>query len=641
MKELLQLEKTFATAVEMDINTLCSAILSASALPLYIIGSGGSLSVAHLVSFIHQQCTNKFAKAITPLESVNLSIPKLSWFWLLSAGGKNIDINDALKYIIINEPKHLLVTCASTGSPLAKYARTYEFADVFDFNLTSGQDGFLATNTSIAFSILIIRAYQRIFQSDQSTPDSIEGLLKYAEPMATFLSNLRELCAPLWRQEYLVVLFGPATQPAAFDLESKFSEAALGSVLLADYRNFAHGRHHWLAKRGEKSAVIAFTIGNEKKLAEKTLSVLPQEIPAVLLNFSDQSIYAPIAALITVLYIVALAGEARGIDPGRPGVPPFGRQIYRMRLLADSRKVQNLPMGVRRKIQYFINPSEQQISVFFRHYNHFIRELQQNKFASIVFDYDGTLCTSMQRFTGIDASVAKELIRLLEAGIPIGIATGRGKSVRKALQQAIPKTLWQRIIVGYYNGAECGDLGNKAIPDGTNVAGPNLELLAEALLRNQDIKNTSIIEIRKHQIAVVPFSLVYWDIVWKIINSLIHQFSCRGTRVVASDHSFDILAPSVSKTKVVDVVRKSFGIEPNAYILSVGDKGAWPGNDFELLHAPFSLSVNEVPINSTFCWNIAPAGYRGVQAMLYYFKCMSIKDNNIIFKLCYTRRESK
>lgn len=59
----------------------------------------------------------------------------------------------------------------------------------------------------------------------------------------------------------------------------------------------------------------------------------------------------------------------------------------------------------------------------------------------------------------------------------------------------------------------------------------------------------------------------------------------------------------------------------HADILSIGDKGQWPGNDFDLLANPFSLSVNEVSGDPTTCWNLAPAGHRGVQATLDYLGC--------------------
>ena len=49
-------------------------------------------------------------------------------------------------------------------------------------------------------------------------------------------------------------------------------------------------------------------------------------------------------------------------------------------------------------------------------------------FAAVVFDYDGTLCGASERFTGLLHEVSQQITRLLEAGVSVGIATGRGKS---------------------------------------------------------------------------------------------------------------------------------------------------------------------------------------------------------------------
>ena len=67
----------------------------------------------------------------------------------------------------------------------------------------------------------------------------------------------RKLCDPLWERQNLAVLYPPSLLAAASDLESKFTEAAIGNVQTADYRHFAHGRHHWLAKRGNETGVLA------------------------------------------------------------------------------------------------------------------------------------------------------------------------------------------------------------------------------------------------------------------------------------------------------------------------------------------------------------------------------------------------
>jgi hypothetical protein len=50
--------------------------------------------------------------------------------------------------------------------------------------------------------------------------------------------------------------------------------------------------------------------------------------------------------------------------------------------------------------------------------------------------------------------------------------------------------------------------------------------------------------------------------------------------------------------------------------LCIGDSGAWPGNDFELLSAPLSLSVDRVSVEPDRCWNLLPAGVGGSRGLL-------------------------
>jgi hypothetical protein len=50
----------------------------------------------------------------------------------------------------------------------------------------------------------------------------------------------------------------------------------------------------------------------------------------------------------------------------------------------------------------------------------------------------------------------------------------------------------------------------------------------------------------------------------------------------------------------------------------LGDRGRWPGNDFDLLSDVLGLSVDEVSSDPLQCWNLAPPGLLGPQAAVYY-----------------------
>ena len=131
---------------------------------------------------------------------------------------------------------------------------------------------------------------------------------------------------PLWERETVLILHGYATQSAAIDLESKFTEAAIGHVQVADYRNFAHGRHHWLARHGGASGVLAFVTPSDRKLADKTLRLLPEEVAVLRVDLAEDGVKGGLASLALALHLAGMAGEARGIDPGRPKVSDIRSQ---------------------------------------------------------------------------------------------------------------------------------------------------------------------------------------------------------------------------------------------------------------------------------------------------------------------------
>ena len=135
----------------------------------------------------------------------------------------------------------------------------------------------------------------------------------------------------------------------------------------------------------------------------------PQGIPAVEFHFPGEHFVASIQAIVTMLHIVGLAGEVRGIDPGRPGVPEFGRRIFNLRMsthieadlpidtlavtLAEQRKLNALPGSCYK---------QGQAGSLRQAYQSFMKRLRGVCFSGIVFDYDGTKLRDTGA-TGIDS----------------------------------------------------------------------------------------------------------------------------------------------------------------------------------------------------------------------------------------------
>jgi hydroxymethylpyrimidine pyrophosphatase-like HAD family hydrolase len=450
------------------------------------------------------------------------------------------------------------------------------------------------------------------------------------------LFSRKKAAQRIWARDTLVVLYGSATHAAAVDLESKFTEAALGHTQLADYRNFAHGRHHWLAKHGGTSAILAFSDESDRVLASKTLSLVPKGIPVARLDFSGEFLQVMMASLLTTLHIVGWAGEARQIDPGRPGVPEFGRRLFRLAVRRSSPRSSDGgtsptdAAAIERKTGLPIRCLRDRGDLLFwqQALAAYKGHLADARFGAAVFDYDGTLVDARERFASPRQDVARELTRFLRGGLLVGIATGRGVSVRRDLRSCIPKTLWSKLIVGYYNGAEVASLDEDTVPDGTKTVSGELAGLNDALSAHPELRSVATISPRRWQITVEPKALAPENRLWDIVNQIVQLHGPQGISVVRSSHSIDVLAPGISKASVLRRVSEACSRKSRQAVLKIGDRGRWPGNDFVLLREPYSISVEEVSVDPATCWNLAPPGHRGVQVALSYCRSLQRAPNS-------------
>jgi fructoselysine-6-P-deglycase FrlB-like protein len=623
--ELDRLPETYRWALEFPIDRLGNALRPFASLPLVSVGSGGSFTTAEWAAALHRELTGLLASAQTPMEAVAGALDLRALAVLLAtAGGKNPDVLGAFQHLVVREPRRFLVLCLSPHSPLARLAAKYRFVEFVAAEVPSGKDGFLATNSLLASAVILARSYAEAGGAPAVLPADLSQLLGTAGHEET-ARLFDERCRPLWARDTLVVLHGPPTRPAALDLESKFSEAALGNIRAADYRNFAHGRHHWLAKRSGETAVLAFVTPGETDLASRTLAQIPAGIPVLRLEVPHAGAAAGISAVAQALFVVGSAGRARGVDPGRPGVPGFGRRIYYLRAFAGPRAAAppvppEETAAIERKSRRSVAALADQGRLgFWREaYAAFVRALGSPTFRGAVFDYDGTLCDEAERYRGLSAAVGRELTRLLRAGAVLGVATGRGKSVKEALRESLPRKYWGRIIVGYYNGGDVGPLDDGGRPDGSARVVDALTPVAAAIQGDPLLPQLADLELRLPQIKVEPKQGASAEAVWAVLQQVVHGQAVPGVMVVRSSHSMDVLAPGVTKRAVIERVAELLGEGGAAPILCVGDRGQWPGNDYSLLTGPHALSVDEVSQDPASCWNLAPPGHRGSQAALGY-----------------------
>lgn len=635
--EIAKLVNTFEWTRAADITLLRQAIRTAAQSSILAVGSGGSLTVAHALISFHQRLTGRISTVATSLEAISEPLKSDAAAWLISAGGNNGDILAAAKALITCEPHQVTVLCGRENSRLSRLCRRHPFVNLLVYPPPAGKDGFLATNSVLGFTALLARAFSEEYDSGTEWYDVIEKVVPLLQNESGTVAEWHRMTSQLWERPTILVLHGPATRIGAIHLESNFTEAALGNLQFTDYRNFAHGRHHWLAKRGHDSAVLALVSVDDRALADRTLALIPPEIPTSRIEFEGLSAALVLGSLVAALRITGWAGHAHGIDPGRPGVPEFGRKLYHLPLSPHKRTSVARDLSERdaaaiaRKTGLplsFLNDLED-LEYWHNALNRFRDEIRKATFAGIVLDYDGTVVDTRYRYELPRDDVTSELVRLLDVGIHLGIATGRGKSVREALQTCLPETLWPLVFVGYYNGAEVATLCDDSAPDGTNEPCEDLAPLARALRAQPEIAEVAKQTDRRFQITLEAKRMVRTNRLWDLTHQTVLLSGCSNVMVTRSDHSIDIVAPGVSKLNVLTRLCECIG---DKKVLKIGDQGCWPGNDYELLQGKFTLSVDQTNADPETCWNLGPRGQRGGVVTLNYLKALQEWRGEIRFR---------
>lgn len=631
--ELAEVADTYGWAAAVDISGLAAAIASIGASPLVAIGSGGSLTVADYAARLHESYTGALSTASTPMGvAESLALDRHTSGLLVSAGGRNPDVLNAARWMIRREARSLVVLCGDETSPLAALTAKYPWTELVPFSLPSRKDGFLATNSLVAFMTLLGRAYAAVFEQEPSAfPRTWAGVVADRPRQAE--------CDGLASRRFLLALFGPTLRCAALDLESKCSEAGLAGVQLADYRNFAHGRHNWIARQSEDTAIVAFVSDRDRDVASRTLKCIPRHVPVAIVDVGRSDATAQLLAVARVFEIIQALGTSMGVDPGRPRVPEYGRRLYNLRIPSLAPDLRNSSSS---RLDCALARKKAASRSGFAHIlsndawrgalDGFLQRMESQRFRAVALDYDGTLCSRRDRLRGLPRPIARELQRLLDGGVHIGIATGRGQSVTRAFRDALDQRTWSRVLIGYYNGAAVVPL-NEDLPDDARTPS-NFTSDIATRLKQAGLEAIAEIEARNPQVTIRALTPALAESAFIIAQDVVAAAGNPGAVVARSSHSLDVLAPGVTKRSLVE------RLSPNDPVFCIGDAGLWPGNDAVFLHGPHSLSVDEVSPDPYSCWNLCAPGVRGPNGTLQYLQSLSVHDGVAQWRWAGRRRSS-
>ena len=629
--ELEELDETYRWCLAAPVDELAGTVSKSAGHPLLAIGSGGSLTAAHFACLLHTRFTGLISQVLTPYDLMGSSqVLGHSAILVCSAGGNNPDVLACVENAANRMPHQLFAVTMRRNSPLCRMLSEREWPSCHTFITPTKKDGFLATNSLLATIVLLTRAYETAFQASSSLPPSLSELIHARKSREDFLRARDNAFAPLCKRSTLLVLHGSNTKPAAMDIESRFTEAALGHVQVADYRNFAHGRHHWLAVHSDSSAVISLSSSADAEVAKRTLALFPKGIPKYDVSVDD-GFAGALSAVCDSLFLTRTAGIQKRVDPGRPHVPQFGRKLYRLRAtpgpVNDGMRISDrAAMAIERKSGLTAKALElrRELGRWTEAYTAFVDRLREARLKAIIFDYDGTLCAVNRRFDGPTDDVIDKMKSLLTSGTLLLVATGRGKSVREALQKRIRSAeLRKRIIIGYHNAAEIGDLADATCPPEELPLHDSLRNVVAQLRADSLIARQTELQAKGMQATLELKPGADRSRILELVTGMSRDEAAAGLSVVTSTHSIDVLAAGVSKRSLLEHLKSRLKTPTESSVICIGDRGRWPGNDADLLTHSLSLSVDQVSTDPRTCWNLSGAANRFDRACLEYLEMLT------------------
>jgi hydroxymethylpyrimidine pyrophosphatase-like HAD family hydrolase len=538
--------------------------------------------------------------------------------FLFSAGGNNPDILSAQQSAVARGARALHVVTNNAEGRLAQPNDELPRAKVHLVPTADPRDGFLATH-SLVSAIGALLVASDIAARGTPTGSLGNDFRRAAEAVLVADSRraMADCFASIRRTDTILILEDPRLSAIGLLIETSVWETALCGVQRTDHRNFAHGRHVWLQHR-PREAMILSLVGPESsgiwKAIEKSV---PADVRRFCLDLKNCGRLENAIGILRALTIVEALGKATAIDPAKPGVGPFASEIYDSSALLDVTTL--LPPAVRHKRAAMAKadlPDAGSLALI-ESFDALKVRLRTATFRGLILDYDGTVVTAAGRYHPPEKPVLAELERLLDGGMRIAVATGRGGSAGESLRDTLSSRFHPEILVGYYNGGDIRtlDVDIRKSPLATAAAmvevGRWLDANAALFFPGAKIRSTSV------QITIELSSI-------RNVVDFQRAFTARfaGTpevRIARSAHTVDLCLASSCKTNVFRKLCETAGIKPED-ILCVGDSGDTLGNDYALLGMPFGLSVDQVCCRVNVGWALFGGTARGPEALLHILK---------------------
>ncbi|WP_226019291.1 hypothetical protein [Novosphingobium sp. FKTRR1] len=607
--KLSRLPETIAAVGDHGAADLAQALVGSGDRIVAAIGSGGSAVAAEYFARCRTTLGLGPTFVMTPMEFV-LSMGEWAGaeVWLFSAGANNADVAAAFRAAATSRCEAIRLVTVRLDGATAIAAAVHPRAEVFVLPVADPKDGFLATHSMVAMVAGLL------FGSDLATerPQGRDLVDAFgARATAALSDGLDELVGGFRRGDTVVAVHDPQLAAVAVLLETSLWETGIAPIQRTDFRNFAHGRHVWAARHPGAMFVLSLTTDESEVVWRPIDAAIPAEIRrgGMLLGHGGRLCNA--VGIVRALAAIGHLGDVAGIDPGKPGRGPFAEAIYddaSLLTLADG-----LTAAVRHKAaaRQLHDPADEVGGALCALGAERLRDLAEAKFTGIVLDYDGTVVHNQPleaRLGPPSKVVMDELVRLVDCGVRVGFATGRGGSAGKKLREALPSRVHDRILMGYYNGAHVRPL-DIDITDDRPAVNEGVASVADWIAHSGMLRDGVHLDAREVQVTVNHTDLI------DVATFAARLAECPevvvgDVRVLRSHHSFDVVPRGTTKLTVVRAIAGNGG-----FVLGVGDSGSPLGNDHELLSGPYGVSLDSVCGSHIGAWTLFGSRLRGPDAL--------------------------
>ena len=616
MEQLAGLAETWKCALSASEKMADCLAEFAGGLTAYV-AAGGGLVVAHIAADLHVQRLCSPAVAISPLGLGNFGSGSIESCVIFTARARHFDVSLAVAEAARIRVKNLWLITLLDEKEITEDLRAY--ASVVSIPKGRSVDGFLATNSILSFGAALGAAHEQL--EGRSLPEALPAF-----------NDELGLRVP---RKQIISIYAPPSYGPALDFETRMFETGMAWVQTTDARNFAHGRHVGLMESINETSVVTFEQPETIPVIEATCEKFPDEIDLQRIITPEHGLCGTFDLLVRSMKLTALVACDRNFNVADPPVSDFGRQLYHLPVNSLVLRTPATPLSL--KLQTiglsYTNQAGPIRESYASSYKEWLQDLSAQQFKGLVLDHDGTIVSTVERDNLPPEPVRQQIINLLDAGIPVAVATGRGKSIFRLLCGWVPESLQSRVFIGAYSGATWVTLDSL---DSIQPVEQNPYLKnAYDKLKSSPLDSCVVMDMRPLQLTITPHAkCISARSLLTSVQELLHNTHEGNLNIHFSMHSIDIIPAVCSKASTVKNLKNHVGAE----VLVIGDQGQAPGNDFEMLaETKFSLSVDTVSSAPDRCWHLAPCSDRGPMLLKRYLDRFQV--NHDYFSVKVTNNE--